>query len=151
MWWRRCTGVFFYFFLFLFYQSFCCLCGSVEQREHVLPWQDYASRIMQETCQGPKQVVVTVDGVSISITVETTIVRTMQKKMTENTVQTQKKSSRYHIQQSTDKCTFKRRTDLTCRHSESQLQAARTRPPSDQQDIVSGCNAGVIAGVIQLA
>ena len=80
MWWCRYAGDFFYLyllFLFLFFWSFCCLCGSVEWREHVLSWQDYASRIMQETCQGPNEAVVMVDGVSISITVDATIIRTM--------------------------------------------------------------------------
>ena len=47
-----------------------------ERPEHVFFWQDYVNRIMQETYQRPNEAVVMVDGVSISITVNATIVRT---------------------------------------------------------------------------
>ena len=73
---RRGFFLFFIFILFLFHRSFYYLCGSVEQREHVFSWQDYTSRIMQETYQGPNKAVVMVDRVSISITVDATIVKT---------------------------------------------------------------------------
>ena len=108
MWWHRCARVFFYFFiLFLFYRSFCCLCGSVERREHVFSWQDYASRIMQETCQGPKEVVITIDGVSISTTIDATIVRAWHADRSKD-IKARKKqprhraSSRHHTWQGTD-------------------------------------------------
>ena len=51
---------------------------------------------MQETCQGPKEAVVMVDGVSISITVDATI----KKRDGEHSPDTEK-SSRHHTWQST--------------------------------------------------
>ena len=57
-----CQGFLLFFIFYYFY-----FIGHFVAWEHVFSWQDYA-RIMQETCQGPKEAVVTEDGVSISIT-----------------------------------------------------------------------------------
>ena len=75
MWWRRCVEVFFYFFIFYYFNFIghfvvyaCCLYGSVERREHFFLGTIMQAEVMQETCQEPKEAVVTEDGVSISIT-----------------------------------------------------------------------------------
>ena len=60
----------------------------MERREHVFSWQDYASKIMQEMCQGPNKAVVIVDRVSISITVDATIIRTVWMKDREHSPDT---------------------------------------------------------------
>ena len=69
-----CRGflLFFIFYYFYFIGHFvvyaCCLYGSVERREHFFLSTIMQSEVMQETCQGPKEAVVTEDRVSISIT-----------------------------------------------------------------------------------
>ena len=64
---RRGFLLFFIFYYFYFIGHFVAYAGVWSEGNMFFSWQDYA-RIMQETCQEPKEAVVTKDGVSISIT-----------------------------------------------------------------------------------
>ena len=74
---------------------------------------------MQETCQGPNEAVVTVDGVSISIKINTTIVRTMRTKDREYSADIEKTADIAHRHSTGNTQTKKKRTNLTCRYPKS--------------------------------
>ena len=65
-----------FFFYFYFISHFAIYAKVWSKGNMFFSWQNYASRFMQETCQGPKEAIVMVGGVSISITVDTTMVKT---------------------------------------------------------------------------